>query len=210
MITVLKDRFETKIGVIEICINCDSDYENEVLDGLKAETINYKIIIKTVDLKKSILPDNMKIDSSKGWRIYIEKETNYIENLIVICKLINPTKDTIFSSDCGENLDAVLIENEDGNLHIGTEDGEKMRQRSENDNWFPKRLKNFVSLENPITEFIDYGFITTIPHLKKSEKIYLHFLIAANYEIGNLKNELSTWFAVERSKEELDDEKYIC
>ena len=210
MITILKDKFETKIGTIEICINCDSDYENEVLDGLKAETINYKILVTTVDLKKSILPENMKIDSSKGWRIYIEKETNYIENLIVICKLINPTKETIYSSDCAENLDSMHIENEFGNLHIGTEDGEKMRQRSENNNWFPKRLNKFVSLENPITEFIDFGFKTKIPHLKKSEKIYLHFLIATNYETGNSQNELSTWFAVEKSKEEIDAEKYIC
>ena len=215
MKTLLKDIFETKIGNIEISINCETDCENIKLDDLNIETLNHKIAIKTITLKNSELPENMKIDSSKGWRIYIEKKTNYNEKLNVVCKLLNPTIDTEFNSDCGENLDAIIIENENGVLHIGTEDGEIIKSRAEQDNWFPKRLKNFVSLENPITEFIDFGFETKIPDLESSEKLYLHFLVATNYEKSkeekSVENGISTWFAVEKSKTELDEEKkYIC
>jgi hypothetical protein len=215
MKTVLKDIFETKIGNIEISINCETDCDNIKSDGLKTETLNHKIVIKTINLKNSKLPENMKIDSSKGWRIYIEKKTNYIEKLNVVCKLLNPTIDSEFNLDCGENLDAIIIANKNGVLHIGTEDGEIIKSRAELDNWFPKRLKNFISLENPITKFIDFGFESKIPDLQSSEKLYLHFLVATNYEINkgenNLENGISTWFAVEKNKTELDEEKkYIC
>ena len=73
--TILKDIFETKIGAIELSINCEINSEIYKLNNLSAENLNYKITVQTIDLNNFKLPKNMKIDSSKGWRIYIEKKT---------------------------------------------------------------------------------------------------------------------------------------
>ena len=86
-----------------------------------------------------------------------------------------------------------------------------MKYRADQNDWFPKRLKDSVSLEKPLTKFIDFGFETKIPDLKISEKIYLHYLIATNFEKNNIENGNSTWFVVEKTKTELDEvKKHIC
>ncbi|MBC7557011.1 MAG: hypothetical protein H7195_08635 [Chryseobacterium sp.] len=206
--TILSDIFETKLGSIQFSINCENNHEIKKLNDLKIETLNHKIVVEVINLNNLKLPNHMKIDSSIGWRIFIKKTSNNRENLSANCKLLNPSNDTEFSPDCGENLDAIVIEKQTGILHIGTEDGEIMRSRAEKDNWFPVRLKDFVSIENPITEFVDFGFTSQIPNLEITEKLYLHFLVATNYQKSK-ENEISTWFAVERSKDELDKDKII-
>ena len=147
----------------------------------------------------------MKIESSKGWRIFIEKKTEKSENLYVICKLKNINPENTWGYDSGENLDAVEIENGKELLHIGTEDGEVMKWRAENNDWFPIRLKNEISIEKPITNYIDLGFESIIPNLEVNEKLYLHFLIATRKKAEMNDNEnISTWIAVDNSKKELD------
>ena len=48
-------------------------------------------------------------------------------------------------------------------MHVGTEDGEILNLRAENDDWIPPRLKNKVDFYQSITEMKQNGFVTKIP-----------------------------------------------
>ena len=205
MRTILKDTFETNLGVIELSINSEYKVQYLVNSNLKVETENHKIEVVVIDLKKLELPKHMKIENSKGWRIYIEKKSEKSEKLNVICKLLNKNAENTWNYDSGENLDAVEIENGKELLHIGTEDGEAMKWRAENNDWFPNRLKNEINLEKPLTNYIDFGFVSKIPNLEINENIYLHFLIATRKTEKNDNENISTWIAVDRNKNELDE-----
>jgi hypothetical protein len=206
MRTILKDTFETNLGEIELSIKSEYAIQYSIKDSLKVETENYKIEVKVIDLNGMEFLEHMKIENSKGWRIYIEKKSKKSEKLNILCKLINSNTETTWDYNSGENLDAVEIENRKELLHIGTEDGEVMKYRAENNDWFPIRLKNEISLEKPITKYIDFGFESIIPNLKINEKMYLHFLVATRRKTEKNDNEnISTWIAVDNSKKELDE-----
>ena len=206
MRTILKDTFETNLGEIELAIKSEYEIQYSVKDNLKIEAENHKIEVLVIDLNELEFPEHMKIENSKGWRIYIEKKSEKSEKLYVICKLINKNPDNTWNYNSGENLDAVEIENRKELLHIGTEDAEAMKWRAENNDWFPIRLKNEISLEKPITNYIDFGFESIIPNLEINEKLYLHFLIATRKKTEKNDNEnISTWIAVDNSKKELDE-----
>ena len=205
MRTILKDTFETNLGEIELSINSEFETEYLIKGNLNVENENYKIEIVAIDLREIELPKHMKIENSKGWRIYIEKKSEKSENLNIICKLKTKNSEINWDYNSGENLDAVEIENDTEMLHIGTEDGEIMKLRAESNNWFPIRLKNEISLEKPITNYVDFGFESIIPNLEINEKLYLHFLIATRKIEKNDKENISTWVAVDRSKKELDE-----
>ncbi|MQP23509.1 hypothetical protein GFJ94_00320 [Flavobacterium sp. LMO8] len=206
MRTILYDTFETNLGEIELSIKSEYAIQNSVKDNLKVETENHKIEVLVIDLNQLELPEQMKIESSKVWRIFIEKKTEKTEKLHVICKLTNINPENTWGYDSGENLDAVEIENGKELVHIGTEDGEVMKWRAENNDWFPIRLKNEISIEKPITNYIDFGFESIIPNLEINEKLYLHFLIATRKKAEKNDNEnISTWIAVDNSKKELDE-----
>lgn len=206
MRTILKDKFETNLGEIELSIKSEYATQYSVKDNLKIETENHKIKVLVIDLNDLEFPEQMKIEHSRGWRIYIEKKSKKSEKLSITCKLINRNPENNWGYDSGENLDAVEIENKKELLHIGTEDGEVMKWRAENNDWFPSRLKNEISLEKPITNYIDFGFESIIPNLEINEKLYLHFLIATRKKKEKNDNEnISTWIAVDNSKKQLDE-----
>lgn len=208
MTPILKDNFETKLGVIQTSI--ESDFNNVVMCvGGYTKTQGHKIHFQVFEIKNEWLNNKaMKIESSRGYRYHIEKIGEAVENLHIYCKLINPTKDTSFGGATGEFLDAIEIENATDVIYIGTEDSELMRARAEVSDWMPERFKNKLNLSYSFTEFIDYGFKTIVPHLKLGEKIYFHFLIAMNTvkQSADYPGELdiSTWFAVDQHKQFLD------
>ncbi len=203
---ILSDTFETNLGEIELSIKSEYAIQYSDKDNLKVETENHKIEVLVIDLKELEFTEEMKIENSKGWRIYIEKKSDKSEKLYVTCKLLNRTSENTWCYNSGENLDAVEIENRKELLHIGTEDGELMKWRAENNDWFPIRLKNEISLEKPISKYIDFGFESIIPNLEINEKLYLHFLVATRKKTEKNDNEnMSTWIAVDKSKKELDE-----
>ena len=142
MRTILKDTFETNLGEIELSIKSEYEIQYSVKDNLKIETENHKIEVLVIDLNELEFPEHMKIENSKGWRIYIEKKSEKSEKLYVICKLINKNPDNTWDYNSGENLDAVEIEIEKNCYILDTEDAEAMKWRAENNDWFPIRLKN--------------------------------------------------------------------
>ncbi len=203
MRVLIKDSFKTNLGEIELTLTSESEFQYVISDNLKAENENYRIKIIFLDLNKKIIGKQVEI--SRGWRIFIEKKSNHTENLKIFCKLLNNNPEMNWDYASGENLDSVVIENDTEILHIGTEDGDAMKFRAENDDWFPVRLKNEISLEKPITNYIDFGFESRIPDLAINEQFYLHFLISTAKSDKSDKENISTWIEVDRSKKELDE-----
>jgi len=107
MRTILKDKFETNLGEIELSIKSEYATQYSVKDNLKIETENHKIKALVIDLNDLEFPEQMKIEHSKGWRIYIEKKSEKSEKLSITCKLINRNPENNWGYNSGENLDAV-------------------------------------------------------------------------------------------------------
>jgi hypothetical protein len=200
MRNILTDNLETKLGEIRLCIESDLNESFECKDDI-IKTSNYLIQIKKLPSVENLFSTNLNIESSKAWRIYITKRSDFSENLKIYCKLKNSTRDIQSYHDSGERLDAIGIEDNENILHIGTEDGEAMQNRSNVSDWFPSRFKKVVSIENSFTKYSDLGFETCVPYLENGEKIYFHYIVATN---SKNRNKADTWFAVGIDKQELD------
>jgi hypothetical protein len=208
MTTLLKDDFETKLGTIQTWVESDSNGKIQQQDKFMLTTTGHNIYLQSFNLKQVWSPEEMQYESGKVWRWFIKKTNNEKEQLRMFCRLITPAKDIEWGNDSGEHLDAIEIENKTHQLHIGTEDGERMQYRAEVSNWMPERLKTETSIYKSFTEYVDFGFKTTVPILKEGERIYFHFIVATN-EIKPSKDhpnerDISTWFAVDQSKKYLD------
>ena len=133
---------------------------------------------------------------------------NKIERLILYCELINPVANINAGNASGQYLDAIAIENQTHHLHIGTEDGEAMKHRAKHNDWMPTRFVNELDDTTSFTEYLDFGFQTSIPSLRHTEKIYFHFLVATHPTQPSVtyppERGASTWFAVDMSKAFLD------
>ena len=146
-----------------------------------------------------------------GWRWFIEKTSASIEKLILFCTLINPKANIELDYSSGECLDAIEMRNQTHVLHIGTEDGYIMNVRAIHNDYMPLRFANLLDYDKTFTEYLYFGFKTTIPTLHNNEKIYFHYLIATNIIKRNLEYtspqdiDISTWFAVDQSKTFLDE-----
>ena len=204
MTTLLSDNFETKLGTIQTWVESEKNIEQYQQDKFKVATIGHEICLVPFDLKQIWFPETMEYESAKGWRWFIEKTNNEKEKLTIFCKLINPSTDTEFDSSSGEHLDAIEIENRTYHLHIGTEDGERLKYRAEQNEWMPKRFKGDIGFHKSFTEYVDFGFKTIIPTMDNGEKIYFHFIVATNSIEASkdypYERNISTWFAVDKSK----------
>ncbi|TRX32585.1 hypothetical protein [Flavobacterium restrictum] len=202
----IEKQFETPLGIIRCGINSDGfektfdtqKYENGNSEIFK--TSGHKVEIITFKIRLPLYNDDILTDSF-GCIFRIVKTADIDEKIETYC-LLDKYEDVEFGIDCGEHLDAILAENNEWNLHIGTEDGEVLNWRAENENWFPARLKNNLNLENSITEMKENGFITKIPILDKNEKIHIQFLTA--YDRKD-EQKVNTWLAVDETKQNLEN-----
>jgi hypothetical protein len=209
---ILTDNFNTEFGIIQTSIQTGNTKSLIQNNGLTVNTLGHKITLEIINLQNGLISKKMPIETSIGWRWYIEKVNSKEEKISIECKLLNPTINTEFGASSGEYLDAIEIENKTHHLHIGTEDTDALWERAQNDDWLPKRFENKLGLHRnkvlDFTKYIDFGFKTNIPNLGKGEKIYFHYLVATNkIKMNNYDKEtqdISTWFAVEQSKREID------
>ena len=207
---LLSKEFKTKLGIIRTWIQSDIDDSVIAQDDYYITTANYQINLQSFELRNDWISVTMSFDSSIGWRWFVEKTSDSIENLILFCTLIKPKPNLELDYCSGECLDAVEISNQTHILHIGTEDGEIMRSRSMNNDCMPLRFENLLDYDQTFTKYLDFGFKTIIPALYNQEKIYFHYLIATktikqSLEYSKAKDiDISTWFAVDQSKTFLD------
>lgn len=198
--------FKTPLGVVNCGVISNNTlsyietkkYKNSSSEILKTE--GHKIEIVSFKIKVPLYNGDILTDSL-GWIYRIEKIVDVYELLETYCLLDKVNEDVSFELAAGENLDAIQAEYNEWILHIGTEDGEILHSRAENDDLFPQRLKDKVDSFNSITEIMQNGFMTKIPDLKKGEKIHIQYLAA--YDKNDLQK-VNTWLAVDELKIKLE------
>jgi len=205
----LTDDFNTELGVIRTWIEPVNNNLPNGNNSLTFSTASHTITLEVFELKNEWLTDGMRFETSRGWRWHVKKINALKENLTIYCKLINPATGIEWSPNSGEHLDAIEIENKTFHLHIGTEDGEIMQSRARNSDEMPLRFLGELDLGNSFTHYDGFGFKTVVPTLEENETIYFHFLIATNTIKQSVQypeeRDTSTWYAVEQSKEFLDN-----
>jgi hypothetical protein len=205
--TKIERQFWTPLGVVLcglVCNRIDSqietvNYENgssEIFntDGHKIEIVSFKIRVP--------LYNGDTLTDWFGWIYRIQKLRETNETIETYCLLDKISNEIMLGPSSGENLDAIEAYNDEWTLHIGTEDGETLNSRAENDDWFPPRLKNKVDFYESITEMKKNGFVTKIPELKKGEKIHIQYLTA--YDKKD-EQKVNTWDAVNEFKRNLEN-----
>lgn len=205
--TDIKREFKTPVGVVRCGLICNRQassietkkYENgssEIFktDGHKIEIVSFKIRVP--------LHNGENLTDSFGWIFRIEKTTDLDEKLETYCLLDKINDEITFDTATGEHLDAIQADSNEWTLHIGTEDGEILNSRAENDDWFPPRLKNKVDFYQSVTEMKQNGFVTKIPNLNKGEKIHIQYLTAYDKKDDQKVN---TWLAVDEFKRKLEN-----
>lgn len=205
--TDLKQEFKTPLGVVHCGLICNRQesvietkkYENgnsEIFktDGHKIEIVSFKIRVP--------LYNGDTLTDSFGWIFRIEKTADIDEKIETYCLLDKISNEIMLGPNTGENLDAIEAYNDEWSLHIGTEDGEILNSRAENDDWFPPRLKDKVDFYQSITEMKQNGFVTKIPDLNNGEKIHIQYLTA--YDRRD-EQKVNTWLAVDEFKRKLEN-----
>jgi hypothetical protein len=210
--TNIEKEFKTPLGVVRCGLFCEGvertietkKYENGsseiyATNGHKIEIVSFKIRVP--------LYNGETLTDSFGWVFRIEKTADIEEKIETFCLLDKINDEVTFGPATGEHLDAIQSDNDKWTLHIGTEDGEILNSRAENDDWFPLRLKNKVDIYQSITEMKQNGFVTKIPDLRKDEKIYIQYLTA--YDKRD-EQKVNTWLAVDEFKRKLENWIGIC
>ena len=209
MTNSIKRIFETPLGQVICSLSTDSsnvenigvkEYENgkSVLfkvGGHRIELVEFKI--------RQPLHNGATVKDSNGWVWRIEKVEEAIDNIKISCALSNYSDDVVFDNANGEHLDAIEAIEKEWILNIGTEDGEVMNSRAEEDDGFPNRLRNEVNFYQSITKSFKHGFETTIPDLIIGEQIHLQFLVA--YDKVTDEFQTNTWIAVDEFKRKLEN-----
>ncbi|MEQ1732870.1 MAG: hypothetical protein ABL940_04310 [Bacteroidia bacterium] len=197
----------TPLGIIRCGFFCNGiNKPNEIKhykngNSETFQTIEHRIEIVSFKIRVPLDNDDNLTDGF-GWIFRIEKTTDISENIETYCFLDEINEGVVFDTATGEHLDAIEVNSNEWVLHIGTEDGEALNLRAENDNWFPTRLKNKVDFYQSITEMKKNGFITKIPNLNKGEKIHIQYLVA--YDIKD-EQKVNTWLAVDQFKKKLEN-----
>ncbi|WP_417800553.1 hypothetical protein [Tenacibaculum sp.] len=208
--TLINRIFDTPLGIISCSLKSNfsfiesqktGQYKNGTYEKLKTSAFDIELIefkVKQPNYLGEIVSD------SKCWIWRIIKAKDIFENLEIKVSVSDYPKNAEFDFASGENLDAFEITNDQWKLHIGTEDGEILNYRAENNDWFPTRLINTKKHWQEITELNKSSIQTSVPELKINEKIHLQYLTA--FDKQNTET-INTWVAVDEHKSEL--EKWI-
>ncbi len=146
------------------------------------------------------LPLGMKIDDCifAAWRI---KSLRKMIECNFTCSL---DSDLESFPESGEGLIAQSFENEYYKLSIGTEDEEYLQRRAESQYWLPNHFKAKLNADQ--INYLHNGIEITLPKLLQSEKLQIHFIASWSSK----KNpEISTWYAVDQSPEEIAEKAGI-
>lgn len=174
----IKREFKTPLGVVRcglICNGIDGSVETKKYENGSSEifkTDGHKIEIVSFKIRVPLYNGDILTDSF-GWIFRIEKTASIDEKVETYCLLDKINNEITFDTATGEHLDAIQADSNEWTLHIGTEDGEILNSRAQNDDWFPPRLRNKIDFYHSITEMKPNGFVTKIPDLNKGEKIHI-------------------------------------
>jgi hypothetical protein len=141
------DTFETRLGSIECSLSTlstgtfpvrtkNSDKGSRTVITTAGHFIEmYSFPLQTDWLAEA----DMSVESSKGWVWRITKINDLKESLKLKTCLLNPQEGVACTTQSGEFLDALCIENPTEQISIGTEDNEVLRLRARENDWMPSR-----------------------------------------------------------------------
>lgn len=207
MTALINKSFETPLGKVTCCLQSTISeialQETKTYENGKSEIYRTKgHLIEVVEFKiKQPLYNGETVTDSCGWVWRIQSINDQTEELEITC-LLSPSNEVEFDIATGEHLDAVGAEDNQWTLHIGTEDGEALNYRAQNDDWFPARLLNKADFYQSITRIKTEGVTSTIPILENGEKLHLQYLTA--YAERSAES-VRTWLAVDEFKEKLEN-----
>jgi hypothetical protein len=205
---IIVKTFVTPLGNVVCGLVSDSTKVNLVghraYENGKSELFETKAHqIEIIEFKiRQPLYNGETVTDTFGWVWKIQKRNSENELLEIFCLFENPIHKVEFDTACGESLDAIEVFNETWTLHIGTEDGEVLNSRAENEDEFPARLENKVDFYNSITTMKENGLKTEIPLLNQGEILHLQYLAA--YDKRNVEK-VNTWLAVDQDKRRLEN-----
>jgi len=209
MTLIYNERYQSSLGQFHIEINTDRNCKNinfaekEDLRDLFSESYFIRIAKFYLDTH---LYNGAQIKARVAWCFFFQKIRPLREKMSIRFEL-RPTQLLAQGPDSGQFLDSMSYTNPEYQIHLGTEDGEKFKQRSNENDWLPRRYAKFLDYELPpkkinigsFTQYTKNGFITILPRLRKAEQAYFHFVLAENinHDDGNIDTNL----AVDVSKE---------
>jgi hypothetical protein len=213
------DDFSSRLGVVRssLFIRTEEAFQGRSENHARGTrstftTAGHFIEMYSFGLATDWLTDaDMSVEGSRGWVWMITKINPLKERLKIETKLMEPAPDVVSEPQSGEFLDAVVIENENEQLTIGTEDNEIMQVRAAENDWMPERLNKTLKLWEPgqvlFTNYSKFGFDTQVPDLLENEKVYFHFLCAFNSRKKSIdypgEDDISTWYAVDQPKKNI-------
>lgn len=202
--------FKTPLGIV----NCGLTSDKKSIDLVDKKTYEngQSEIYKTIDYQIEIIQFKIRVPlynggtltDSNGWIWRINRLKDNSERIQLDCLLKDTVENVDFDVATGEHLDAIEASNNDWILHIGTEDGEILNFRADENDWFPNRLQNKVDFYQSITDMKRNGFITKIPDLRTDEKIHIQYICAYDKRGSNPEN-VNTWLAVDEFKRKLEN-----
>lgn len=106
-----------------------------------------------------------------------------------------------YGSDTGEHLVAVVYENLEYRLHLGTEDGPMLMARRYHGDMIPQSL----NLESDLEQYgfilsSDQGIEVPMTEIEPHETCQIHFVTAWT---RNMEGDVSTWLAVDQPAEKI-------
>lgn len=149
------------------------------------------------------IPNQMNVDKVYAgvWRIkpLINKLNCSFET-----KLTPNTNYLVSGQNSGEGLDAITFDYEENRMTLGTEDGLTLINRSNKKDLMANQFSSFNhEFPDGIIEYIDgyTGLSVPLDGLDKNEISQIHFVVAWNHIID--ENDVSTWFTVDMSGDEI-------
>ena len=139
------------------------------------------------------LPPHMHVERCVAgvWRI---RTRELLPSLRFRCSCIELPEDADFDSASGECLDALIWENSDWVMSIGTQDGECLSGRALRGDNMPRALAD--QLELATIEYSSNGLCVPMTNVPANEMVQVHFLVA--WAVRSETENLSTWYAVDR------------
>jgi len=207
MAELIHKSFETPLGEVTCRLNSSSSeislQDTKAYEHGKSEIYETSgHLIELVEFKiRQPLYNGENVTDSNGWIWRIRKTNPQSEQLETSC-FLEPNVGVEFDIATGEHLDAIEAQNDKWTLHIGTEDGEVLNQRAQDEDWFPKRLMNEVDFYQSITKIKTQGVVSTIPELELDEKLHLQYLTAYSERSSE---SVSSWLAVDEFKTKLEN-----
>lgn len=138
------------------------------------------------------VPPGMRVDGCYGaiWRLRAARD---LVSIRVECAFI-PSGHADGGPTSGEGLDAQTWRVGTHQVSIGTEDGESLARRAEQQAHMPARLREDFGLSSVV--LTDRGLLVPVPSLRSGELVQLHFVLAWVHSDDD--GQSPTWFAVDQ------------